>query len=70
MFSFRETLKNAFLQAVGKKADYEIVLAAAQWVEKGVLVEADIAEIQTAIDAQYVIAEPKTEATESVSVTV
>ena len=57
MFSFRETLKNAFLKAVGKKADYDIILSAAQWVDKGVLVEADIAEIQAAIDAQYQTAE-------------
>ena len=52
-FSFRETLKNAFINAVGKKADYEIILAAAEWVNKGVLVEADIAEIQSAIETQY-----------------
>lgn len=60
MFSFRETLKNAFLKAVGKKADYDIILSAAQWVDKGVLVEADIAEIQAAIDAQYQTAEEET----------
>lgn len=53
MFSFRETLKNAFIKAIGKRADYDIILAAAEWVNKGVLVEADIAEIQTAIDEQY-----------------
>lgn len=52
-FSFRETLKNAFINAVGKRADYDIILAAADWVGKGVLLEADIAEIQAAIDAQY-----------------
>lgn len=55
MFSFRETLKKAFLQAVGKKADYDIILSAAQWVDKGVLIETDVAEIQTAIDKQYLI---------------
>ena len=44
-FSFREILKNAFIKAVGKKADYEIILAAAEWVNKGVLIEADVAEI-------------------------
>lgn len=52
-FSFKDCLKNAFIKAVGKKADYDIILAAAGWVEKGVLVESDVAEIQAAIDAQY-----------------
>ena len=27
MFSFRETLKNAFIKAIGKRADYDIILA-------------------------------------------
>ena len=55
MFSFRDTLKNAFIKAIGKRADYDIILAAAEWVNKGVLVEADVAEIQSAIDEQYII---------------
>lgn len=59
MFSFKETLKKAFLQAVGNKADYEIILAAVNWIEKGVLIEGDLAEIQEAIDAQYAISEIK-----------
>lgn len=57
MFSFKDTLKNAFVKAIGKKADYEIILAAAEWVNKGVLVEKDIEEIQSAIDKQYEIKE-------------
>ena len=44
-FSFRDTLKNAFIKAIGKKADFEIILSAAEWVKKGVLIESDIAEI-------------------------
>ena len=32
---------------------------AAGWLEKGVLTEADLMEIQTAIDAQYVVKEPE-----------
>ena len=34
-------------------SDYQIILNAAGWNEKGVLTEDDLAEIQTAIDAQY-----------------
>lgn len=52
-FSFKAFLKNALIQAIGKKADYEIMLAAIEWVGKGVLIETDLAEIQAAIDAQY-----------------
>lgn len=33
--------------------DYKIILNAAGWLEKGVLDEADLAEIQIAIEAQY-----------------
>ena len=56
-FSFKDCLKNALIKAIGSKPDFEIILAAAKWVEKGVLVEADVEEIQTAIDKQYVIEE-------------
>ena len=34
-------------------SDYQIILNAAGWSEKGVLTEDDLAEIQTAIEAQY-----------------
>lgn len=54
MFSLREFIKSGFLKAVGKMSDYKIILNAAGWNEKGVLTEDDLAEIQTAIEAQYV----------------
>ncbi len=49
MFSLREFVKEGFLKAVGKMADYQVILNAAGWNEKGVLTEEDLAEIQTAI---------------------
>lgn len=49
MFSLREFIKSGFLKAVGKMADYQIILNAAAWNEKGVLTEDDLEEIQTAI---------------------
>jgi hypothetical protein len=61
MSSFRDTLKNAFIKAIGKRADYDIILAAAEWVKRGTFVEADVVEIQAAIDAQYQIIEEETE---------
>ena len=54
MFSLKEFVKSGLLKAVGKMADYQIILNAAGWLEKGVLTEDDLAEIQAAIEAQYV----------------
>lgn len=53
MFSLKEFVKCGLLKAVGKMADYQVILNAAGWLEKGVLTEDDLAEIQTAIEAQY-----------------
>lgn len=52
MFSMRNFVKGGFLKAVGKMADYQVILNAASWHEKGVLTEEDLAEIQTLIDAK------------------
>lgn len=57
MFSFREFLKKGFLSAVGKMADYQIRLNACGYYEKGVLIEEDLAEIDAAIEAQYIAPE-------------
>lgn len=57
MFNLKDFVKSGFIKAVGKMADYQIILNAAGWLEKGVLNEDDLAEIQAAIDAQY----PQTE---------
>lgn len=61
MFKLNEFIKRGFLNAVGHMADYQIILNAAGWLEKGVLTEDDLAEIQTAIDAQYIVTEPASE---------
>ena len=50
-FSMRNFVKNGFLNAVGKMGDYWIILNAAGWFDKGVLLEIDLVEIQAAIDA-------------------
>ncbi len=51
MFSLREFLKKGFLDAIGKMADYQIILNASGWLEKGVLMEEDLAEINAAMEA-------------------
>lgn len=53
MFSLGNFIKKGLLSAVGKMADYQIILNAAGWLEKGVLTEEDLAEIQAAIETQY-----------------
>ncbi len=59
MFSLKEFVKSGFLKAVGKMADYQIILNAAGWLEKGVLDETDLAEIQAVIEAQYIVVPPE-----------
>ena len=49
------------LDAVGKMADYQIILNSAGWFEKGVLTEDDLAEINAAIEAQYPVPEEPVE---------
>ena len=50
MFNLGSFIKSGFIAAVGRMADYQIILNAAGWFEKGVLSESDLAEIQTVID--------------------
>lgn len=51
MFNLRDFIKNGLIKAVGKMADYQVILNAAGWLEKGVLLEEDLAEIETLIKA-------------------
>lgn len=51
MFSLKGFIKRGLLDAVGKMADYQIILNAAGWYEKGVLDDAAMIEIQAAIEA-------------------
>ena len=50
MFNLGSFIKGGLIAAVGKMADYQIILNAAGWFEKGVLTETDLSEIQAAID--------------------
>ena len=49
MFNLREFIKNGLIKAVGHMADYQVILNAAGWHEKGVLLEEDLAEIEALI---------------------
>lgn len=48
-FNLREYIKEGLLDAVGKMSDYQVILNSAGWLEKGVLLEEDLAEIQAKI---------------------
>ena len=53
MFNLKNFIKMGLLDAVGKKPIYWIVNSAAGWLDKGVLDEADLAEISAKIEEQY-----------------
>lgn len=57
MFDLRNYIKEGFLKAIGKMADFQIILNSAGYHEKGVLTEDDLAEIKSAIDKQYEVTE-------------
>lgn len=50
MFNLAGFIKKGLLDAVGKMADYQVILNAVGWYEKGVLSDMDLSEIQTEID--------------------
>lgn len=56
-FNLKNFVKKGLLLAVGHKADYDIILAASNWYDKGLLIESDLAEIEAAINEQYVTKE-------------
>ena len=50
MFSLKDFIKDGLIRAVGQMADYQIILNAAAWHEKGVLQESDLADIQNKLN--------------------
>ena len=50
MFSLNDFIKKGLLDAVGKMADYQVILNAAGWHEKGVLSVEDLDEINAKIE--------------------
>ncbi len=61
MFNFKEFIKQGLIKAVGNMADYQVILNAAAWFEKGVLDESDLADIQLSIDSKNEEAEVNAE---------
>ena len=50
MFNLHDFIMTGLLDAVGKMADYQVILNSAGWQQKGVLTETDLAEIQAKIE--------------------
>ena len=67
-FTLKNYIKRGLIAAVGKMADYQIILNSVGWMEKGVLTEDDLMEIQAAIDAQYPQTDEPTEGLEETMV--
>ncbi len=63
-FDYRDFIKKGFLAAVGSMADYQIMLNAAGYYDKGVLISEDLGEIQLAIDAKNAKLEAEAKAAE------
>lgn len=55
MFNYRNFLMTGFKDAIGKMADYKIVLNANGYYEKGVLTEEDLSELQVLIEAKNAV---------------
>ena len=49
MFNLRDFIIKGLFSAIGNMADYQIILNALGWFEKGVLTEEDLANIESAI---------------------
>lgn len=65
MFNLKDFIKKGLLEAVGKMADYQVILNAAGWHEKGVLDESDLSEIHGAIETKNAFSESAEEVTET-----
>ena len=53
MFNLKDFIKKGLMSAIGRMADYQVILNATGWYEKGVLSGDDLAEIDMKINAQY-----------------
>ena len=68
MFNYRNFLMTGFRSAVGHMADYQVILNANGYYEKGVLTEDDLSELQAMIEEKNAATiEESLEVTEDVS---
>ncbi len=68
MFNYRNFLMTGFRSAVGHMADYQVILNANGYYEKGVLTEDDLSALQAMIEEKNAATiEESSEVTENVS---
>ena len=53
MFNLRGFIKKGLISAIGKMADYQVILNATGWYEKNVLQEEDLSEIDKRINVHH-----------------
>ncbi len=53
MFTLRSFVMQGLADAIGKLADYQVILNAMGWYDKGVLTQEDLAALQAAIEALH-----------------
>ena len=61
MFNYRNFLMTGFRSAVDHMADYQVILNANGYYEKGVLTEDDLSELQAMIEEKNAAAEAEDE---------
>lgn len=57
-FDLRSFVKKGLIAAIGVQADYWVMLTAANWFQKGILINEDMIEIQELIDEKNTPVEP------------
>ena len=65
MFNLRDFIYSGLVDAIGKLNDYQVILNAAGWLDKGVLIEEDLVTIQSLITAHNKQVEEELKALES-----
>lgn len=68
MFSLREFVKKGLISAIGVQSDYWVILEAAKWFDKGVLLEEDLIEINALINEKNMPVETVNEIEETTPV--
>ena len=59
MFSLKEFIKSGLLKAIGKMADYQVILNATGWHEKGVLEETSSLSFPQAVKERIKVKDSK-----------
>lgn len=68
MFNLRDFIYSGLIDAIGKLNDYQVILNAAGWMDKGVLIEEDLINIQSLIAAHNKQVEEELKALEEANV--